>query len=266
MKKKTTEAKETTVAKREEPSKELSQMMAVSKEDQALMYGDMGSEDVSIPRLAILQGLSPEVSEGQGNPGDFFVKGLGLNLGKGPLEIIPIMRSKSRIKWRSLDQGGGIMCQSRDGKNGLGDPGGYCGNCPEADWVGSKKPGCDLYQNIIVVVRNHEDWIPMALSGSRTKLKVLKDFNTLLLVEIQKQRALFCKAYTLKGVNRSGPNNTKYFNFSFHPANDNKILDEAEIKRGFQVFNSLKGKNIEVMQDQEDQERNSGKDMSDGNY
>ena len=230
----------------------------MSQEDQELMFGDMGAEDLSIPRITVLQGLSPEVSEGLGTPGDLFVKGLNQNLGKAAVEIIPLLRNRSRIRWKAMDDGGGILCQALDGLNGVGDPGGDCQSCNFKEWIvkdpksGKMKPGCDLFQNVICVLRKEEEWVPMALSGSRTKLKALKDLNSLLMLEQQKGRPIFGKSYTLKAVKKSS-GAISYFNLSITPGNGNQVLPDVEVHKAAKLFQGFLGKTIRVDQTPESQ-------------
>lgn len=215
--------------------------LGVSKADLEQMYGGMEQEDVTIPRIVILQGLSPEVTEGKGKPGEFFIKGFERNLGKGPVELVVIMRSKSRIRWRDLKLGGGLLCQSADAKVGQGDPGGDCEKCQFAAWVGTDgKPACDLYQNVIVVLRKDEDWIPMALSGNRTKLKPIKNLNSLLMLEMSKGRPLFSKSYNIEAMQRQNQQGLMYFTYRISPANNNEQLPIEDQRRAMQVFTSIR--------------------------
>lgn len=230
----------------------------LSAEDKALMYGDLGADDISIPRLVILQATSPEVSDGQGAPGDFYVKGLNRNLGKTPFEIIPLMRSKSRIRWKSLDEGGGRLCFSTDGIKGQGDPGIECAICPKKEWIhkdsktGQLKPDCDLYQNVICLLRGQEEIIPVAFSGARTRLKPIKDMNSLLLLELQKGRPLFAKCYQVKGVKKANKAGINYFSFIVAPGNGNQVLPEDEMKQANDFFQGMKGKKIVIEEEHMD--------------
>lgn len=232
--------------------------LGLSKEDLAIMGGGMDSGDISIPRMVILQSTSPEISDALGTPGDFFIKGINQNLGKGPLEIIPLLRSKSRIRWKPIEEGGGLLCRSFDGKTGQGDPGGNCDTCPKKDWAhkdvktGKLKPDCDLYENVICVLRGQDDWIPVAFSGSRTRLKAIKDLNTLLLLELQKGRPLFSKCYTVKGMKKLGNAGNQYFNFSISTGNNNQVLPQDEIMKAAAIFISIKGKTLVVSEERED--------------
>lgn len=228
--------------------------LGLSSADMQQMYGDMGQEDVTIPRIVILQGLSPEVTEGKGTPGQFYVKGFERNLGKGPVELIVIMRSKSRIRWRDLKLGGGILCQSPDAKIGQGDPGGECEKCQFSAWVGQDgKPGCDLYQNVIVVLRTDEDWIPMALSGNRTKLKPIKNLNSLLMLEMTKGRPLFSKSYNLESMMRQNTQGLQYFTYRISPANGNAVLPLEEQKKAANLFASIKGRKLNIVEDNQEE-------------
>lgn len=229
-------------------STELAQVK-LSKQELEEMYGGLEQEDVAIPRLVILQGLSPEVTEGQGRPGEFYIKGHTRNIGKGPVEIIVLMRSKSRIRWQDLTLGGGILCQSGDSKTGIGDPGGDCTVCPLAEWTGTGKPTCDLYQNLIIVLRKDDDWFPVALSGNRTKLKAMKNLNSLLLMELGKGRPLFSKSYNLESLEKTSSKGLKYHSYRVSPANGNAQIPLADQQRAMQIFSSLRGKHIEIVQE-----------------
>lgn len=251
------------MAKELEKKKE--QALAVPSMNQAElkeMYGDMDSNDITIPRIVILQGLSPEVSEGRGKPGEFFIKGLERNLTAKPLEIVVLLRNKSRIRWQDLQLGGGILCRSFDAKHGIGNPGGTCEACPLSQWEMSSdnksgRPGCDLYQNLIVVIRQDEEWLPMAISGNRTKLKALKNLNSLLMVELAKNRPLFAKAYQLESKQDKNSKGMAYFTYRVSPANGNAMLPDKEQLRAFDLYTSLKGKKIDIVQEQDKEEPTS---------
>jgi len=233
-------------------SKEVSTELKLSKADIEQMYGGMGQEDITIPRIVVLQGLSPEVMDGKGKPGEFYIKGFERNLGKGPIEFIVILRSKSRLRWRDLKLGGGILCQSPDAKLGVGNPGGECEKCSLASWqTDTGQPGCDLYQNIIMVLRKDEDWIPMALSGNRTKLKPIKNLNSLLMLEMTKGRPMFAKAYSLEPMQKQNTQGMQYFTYRISPANDNKPLPVEEQQKAMNIYNGIKGKKLNIVEDQE---------------
>lgn len=75
----------------------------------------IGREDVRLPRLAIAQGLSPQITPGDGQ----FIEGLTLFdmfndftseiYGKGPLTFVPVQRDTRRIEFIPRSEGGGIV-------------------------------------------------------------------------------------------------------------------------------------------------------------
>jgi hypothetical protein len=76
---------------------------------------DIGPNDVRLPRLAIAQGLSPQVTPGDGQ----FIEGLTLFdmfndltsevCGKGPITFVPVRRDVRRIEFTPRSEGGGMV-------------------------------------------------------------------------------------------------------------------------------------------------------------
>lgn len=221
-------------------------------------YGEMNADHVNIPRLVVLESLSPEIREKAGSAGELLVKSLNRNLGPGPIEVVVLSRTSSQIKWKPLNDGGGIVCKAEDGKTGTGDPGGDCSVCPQRQWQGQgKAPLCDQYENFLVVLREdlkNGDAFPMAISGSRSRLKKLKDLNTQLMTLVQRRLPLFAKSFKLSVIEKANPKfpANVYHIFSFAPGNDNKQLPEEEQRAAYELFKSFKGKKIIVEQDQQE--------------
>lgn len=236
------------------PQEEIQKALAtvpMNSQEMQQMYGDMTQEDFKIPRLVILEGLSPEVSDGLGKPGEFFIKGLNVNLGNNPLDIVVLLRQKSRIKWNPLDKGGGIACQSLNGRTGAGQPGGDCYSCCEQVWNGKEKPKCDLYENFIVTLPAHDDLPAVAISGNKSKLAKFKDFNTMLEVHKMKNRPLFDKVYQAKIVQKTNPQGAKYHIFQFVPNATNALLPAEKVGEYYNMFKSMAGKPVLVEQEAE---------------
>lgn len=222
----------------------------LSKADQAQMYGELDSSDIIVPRITVLQGLSPEVSQGLGTPGNFFIQGLNMVMGK-QIEFVVLMRNKTRIRWVPINEGGGILCRSFDSKKGEGNPGGDCAACPLKEWSGATAPACDVYENVIVRLRGSDDMIPMVLSGSRTKLKPIKQLNTLLMMQMQKGRPLYTKSYIATVVEKANKGGLKYFSLSISVGNNNAVLPEPELKSSEQMFLMIKDRKLVIEQENE---------------
>lgn len=92
---------------------------------------DFDTNEVAMPRLRIAQGLTPEVSEGTAKPGDMLV--LGYEPEKKVL-FIPVMFARTRRRGDPTDQMAMPLCQSPNGRVGIGDPGVECKLCRFARW------------------------------------------------------------------------------------------------------------------------------------
>lgn len=80
--------------------------------------GELGAQDFKIPRIKLLQAMSPECREhpGVAIPGDFWHTGLNISMGS-KLEFTPLIARKRVIVWRpQTDNGGGMLAFSADGK------------------------------------------------------------------------------------------------------------------------------------------------------
>lgn len=78
------------------------------------MAQNIDSDDYEIPRLKLLQALSPEIEDGQGKAGQFYHNVLEEPLGE-TLTVVPIFVFKSFILWNPRHEGGGILARAMDG-------------------------------------------------------------------------------------------------------------------------------------------------------
>lgn len=152
-------AKKNEVVKRgaEEIAKFDPELAAMMNESSAQSLDNMRQEDISQPRLLLLQGLSKIVSDGDGRSGQMAHSTTGELYTAKPGEaitIVPVFYWYSRILMKPIDDGGGILCRSEDGKVGRGDPGGDCSKCPKSRWTETAEkrvpPPCDAVHNLIV--------------------------------------------------------------------------------------------------------------------
>tara|TARA_R100001594_G_scaffold33685_6_gene62456 strand:+ start:1389 stop:2195 length:807 start_codon:yes stop_codon:yes gene_type:complete len=81
-------------------------------------YSGEGVEDTSdlavVPRVKLLQALSPEVSEGDEKGGHFYHTIAEQSMGSEVM-MIPLLVTKSVILWRPRRDGGGILARADDG-------------------------------------------------------------------------------------------------------------------------------------------------------
>lgn len=98
---------------------------------------DFGVDDISYPRLKLLQGISPEVMDPESDlkAGQFYISGDAA--ARKDVTVVIVAYNLSRRYEIPLNDGSGnkdISCQSQDGKIGVGDPGGTCALCPLSKW------------------------------------------------------------------------------------------------------------------------------------
>ena len=123
--------------------------------------GHIEEEDRVIPRLKIMQPLSPEVDEGLAKSGEFLNSIMKKSYGK-ELSFIPVIWWKSRVYWAPRDEGGGILCQALDAVHGTVH--GLCADCDYAKWHDKETSGvphtpqCTAIINILSII-NQQDLV-----------------------------------------------------------------------------------------------------------
>jgi len=125
---------------------------------------EVSSRDIVQPRITICQSNSPQRKQSS----DKYIDGLQeadyfntLGFRYGPtLLVVPVFFFTSNIRFMDYEEGGGILCQAQDGKNGFGDPGGECMRCsigPILGWSDDGKgkrrpPECTEFKNYACIV------------------------------------------------------------------------------------------------------------------
>lgn len=79
----------------------------------------LGREDIKLPVLKILQGMSPEVTNDPRNyhPGQFYHSGTGDMLEEASLRVVVLSVRKTVTLWQNRDAGGGMLAHSKDALN-----------------------------------------------------------------------------------------------------------------------------------------------------
>lgn len=88
----------------------------VSDNGQGAGLEDVDTKDIEIPRITLMQALSPQVADGTFKAGDLVQSVTSELLAPAgePLSIIPVKRFKTWIMWRSRDAGKGIFVLTHD--------------------------------------------------------------------------------------------------------------------------------------------------------
>jgi hypothetical protein len=202
------------------------------------------ANDLQMPRIKLLQPLSPEAEDGDNQAGDMLNSLTHENYGK-ELTFIPIVHFKSRIYWKPREEGGGILCSSMDAQRpNKTEYAKSCGECDKKNWDNETKtaPECVIYYNFIVIPEGTN--VPVALSMEKTKLKAAKK-----LISLAKYAGgnldMFAKKYkitTKKEKNDRG----SWFTYVVDPVG---YVTEAEYKGAEAAYESLKGIAIPIDQE-----------------
>jgi hypothetical protein len=153
--------------------------------------GNISEEDRIIPRLKLMQPLSPEVDEGIAKSGEF-VNSTAKKTYGNTLILTPVIWWKSRINWVPRENGGGIVCQARDAVNG--SMYGSCADCDSSKWHDKEAPVCTAIINILGLV-NNTDLVAVSFmnTGYKTGKQLINLFN-------YKQVDIFNFSYELSAV------------------------------------------------------------------
>ena len=153
--------------------------LSVKEEQQLVSYDDSvaygfeetKAEDIIIPRIKVIQALSPERVDGEANEGDVINSLTKENVaGK---KFIPIKQYYTNIRW-DPDRGADtrILCRSFDGKIGEDENGTLvCAKCRKNQFDNTKtgkaaQPTCTAYLNFLGFMEGEP--MPVVLSFART--------------------------------------------------------------------------------------------------
>lgn len=227
---------------------------------------DLGASDFKIPRLLLLQALSPAVTRdhpGAAIPGHFWHTGLSTDLGN-KVNMVPLIARKRVILWRPQeDNGGGILAFSADGKNwlnganqefsvrlkGVKNPVVWStkGNVAQSNllnWGTSNPedpesaPAATLSYEYLCYLTDHPELSPVVLSCNKTALPRAKQFNTALLVMANSRKPSYCLNVELTvGQERDGNNSWFVPNFRVAGTITKEVFDiTSELNKKHQTY------------------------------
>jgi hypothetical protein len=192
-------------------------------------FENLSREDILLPRILLLQPMSPQVMEMDEKPGTLFLNLSNKSIGDKVM-ITPVLHYRSRIKWVPKDDGGGIDCSAQDAKTpSTNKYAENCAACKYKDWDDTKKdkkeqaPECTMYDNFVVLVNDGNE--PVILSMAKSQAKVAKKFYSMMVI---KGGDMFDYTYSLTVVKEKKDDKT-FFNFSVADTGK-KTTDERRIQ------------------------------------
>lgn len=201
----------------------------------------LGVADMEVPRIKLLQGLSPEVEEFESaKPGLFWHSMANVSLGKEVL-IVPVYIDMRAILWRPRDDGGGILARADDnihwsppnakftvalGKKGTKQKQVTWATKPTVaasgllEWGSSdpddpsSQPAATKMYNMVVVCPEHPDIPPAVVTLQRASIKPARKF----MGKLKMARApSYGMLFTMSSVMETNKNGEKFQQFNFTP-------------------------------------------------
>lgn len=161
----------------------------VSQVEGPLGFEDDDADDMIIPRVKVIQMLSPERKEGIAKEGDI-INSLTKEKLNGK-KFIPVFKFNNNILWADRSEGGGIKCIARDGKIGVPTDGSealMCIKCRKCEFDNTKQgraavPTCTKFINFFGFFEGER--MPIILSFGKTNYNEGKKLYSLAKVTMQ---------------------------------------------------------------------------------
>lgn len=175
-----------------------------------LGFEDEEAGDLIIPRVKVIQTLSPERKEKVADEGDI-INSLTKEKLNGKT-FIPVFKFNNNVWWKDRSEGGGIQCMSRDGRVGhtSSDETLMCQQCRRCEFDNTKQgkealPTCTKYINFFGFFAGER--APIILSFSKTCYNEGKKLYSLAKVTMQN---MWNYGYTLSEKLMAKGNNEWY--------------------------------------------------------
>lgn len=151
-------------------------------------FEDEEAGDMIVPRIKVVQTLSPERKEKLADEGDI-INSLTKEKLNGKI-FIPVFKYNNNIDWKDRSDGGGIQCIARDGKVGEKSDGTklMCASCKRCEFDNTKQgreavPKCTKYINFFGFFAGER--MPIILSFAKTNYNEGKKLYSLAKVTMQ---------------------------------------------------------------------------------
>lgn len=221
------------------------EQQAMQAYDPNVAYGfeDVKPEDVIIPRLKVINAMSPERQEGKAEEGSI-INSLTMEPIAPTAKFVPIKMYYSCIRWNPDRQADPrIFCRSFDGKIGENEDGTLaCSTCGRNKFDNSKsgkaaQPECTNYINFMGFLDDNP--MPVVLSFSRTNYN---EGKKLLSIARSMRAAIWNYAYTIGSVKVAKDRN-QWFNIQVQMAGETTPEQRA---LAFELFKAYEHAQLKV--------------------
>lgn len=194
--------------------------------DTPMGFEDEDAGDMIIPRVKVIQTLSPERKDKIAEEGDI-INSLTKDKLNGKV-FIPVFKFNNNIDWRDRNDGGGILCIARDAKNGIMSDGTKltCLTCRRCEFDNTKVgreavPKCTKYINFFGFFAG--ETMPIILSFAKTNYNEGKKLYSLAKVTMQN---MWNYGYTMN-EKAMAKNANEWYIVSMSPAGPSSDEDKA---------------------------------------
>ena len=238
---------------------------------------NIGNEDIEIPRLKLMQGLSKELeSYDELRAGNFFHTASEMIFDE-PFEIVPIYLDRSYILWKPRDAGGGILARATDGIHWSPSSGEFTVQLDRKDggntvtWKLAKTvqqsglanwgtmnpsdsnspPAATLMYNVVCAFPEHPDLMPAALTFQRSSIKIGRRFNTKLKTV---RTPLFGLKFKVSAFDDTNSRSQSFKNVLIHGAG---LVEDEHMYNNYKMMHEglrqtgLKIKDLDSIQDED---------------
>lgn len=213
------------------------QNLLATQNEAPLGFEDEDEDDLIIPRIKIVQSLSPERKEKLADEGDI-INSLTKEKLNGKV-FIPVYKFTNIIKWKDRSEGGGIEAIARDGKTCIPTDGGQPYPCARLAEFDNTKQGKDAipthtkYMNFFGFLEGEK--MPIILSFAKTNYAEGKRLFSLARVTMQN---MWNHGYVLKEKEMSKAGND-WYNIVVQPAGPTSEEDRAHARSLFDNFRNM---------------------------
>lgn len=203
---------------------------------------NVGNEDLVIPRIELVQALSPARKKSdaayiEGADEGMLYNNVTRELYGSEVTVVPVYYTKQYLVWKDRKIGGG-------GSNGFR---GAFNTKAEADAaiasLGEEGlEAVDTAQHFVLVHFNGA-WQEAVLSMSKSKMKVSKRWNSLMRLT---NTDSFSRAYKLSSVTETNARNESYFNYGVQPLG---FVPQDVYERAEKLYETVRGGTVKVSSD-----------------
>lgn len=262
------------------------------REDMGMGKENISQEDMDIPRLKLIQGLSKELTLYDGlKAGNFFHTATEA-IFDDSIRVVPLLLDKQYILWRPLEDGGGILARASDGVHWQPSAGEFEVKLDKKDgghkvkWKLARTvqesglanwgtmnpndtnspPAATLMYNFLLAFPDEPDMMPAVLTFQRSSIKIGRKFMTKLRTV---RTPLFGSVFKLSSFVDHNSANQDFHNISIV---GDGLVEDTDLYNAYKEMHlAMKSKGLNIrdvdsLQDEPDAAAGGDEPEGGGNY